>query len=475
MVGMEYRQIQEQKPVLSQKMIQSTEILQMDIQGLERYIQQQALENPLIDMEEMERGISSLSRNEGEEDLWKKDEFKRKLEWLNQADEQNRVYYSHDYEEAERQELWNISVEENDLQDYLLSQLAMQIQTEKDYECMEFLVYSLDSKGYLMEDVKELQKVLKIDDVGMEHYIGLLQASEPAGVGARSLEECMQIQLRRQHESGLLDKQTYERVNELAQFHLEALGKNHFDQIAAQMEIGKEEVIRYSDIIRNLNPIPGNSFSSREGLHYVKPDVTVVKFEDYFEILINSTGIPQVSVNRYYLNLMNDDSSEEVQQYIQNKYRQVQWIQHCIEERTSTLKKVVREIVRIQSEFFEKNEGKRIPMSLRDVAQVLDVHESTVSRAIKNKFLQCAWGVYPINYFFVRKAASDSTGEELTPELIKQKIKILIQEENPNKPLSDQKITDCLKRDKIILSRRTVAKYRAEMMIPDTTGRKSRF
>ena len=473
MYEMGYRQTQEQKTVLSQKMIQSASILQMDVQELEIYVQQQALENPMIDLEEMEKGISGSLYGDTEGKRDDKEEFCRKLEWLNRTDEQNRIYYSEEYEEAENRDAWNISEEENGLEDYVLSQLVMQIRTEKDYECLEFLVYSLDSRGYLTDDTEEMKRELQVDEDTMNRYIGLLQSTEPAGVGARSLSECLQIQLRRMQESGYFEPEEFEELMELTGSYIEMLGKRHFSQIAEQMGIGMETVLQYYEIIRRLNPIPSNSFSSREEMRYVKPDVTVVKFEEYFQVLVNDANIPHISVNRQYLNMMNEDAGGEVLDYLQNKYRQVQWVQHCIEERTSTLKKVAMEIVNVQRGFFENPDGRRVPLSLRDVAERLDIHESTVSRAVKNKFLQCPWGMYPMNYFFVKKVTADSGGEGVTPELVKQKIQEIIREENKKKPLSDQKISEQLGRMGIDVSRRTVAKYRGELMLPDTTGRKN--
>lgn len=473
MFEMGYRQTQEQKTILSQKMIQSAEILQMDVQELETYVQQQALENPLIDMEEMEKGISGSMYGDADSGQAEKDEFRRKLEWLNRTDEQNRIYYSEEYEEAQNRDPWNFSGEENSLEDYVLSQLLMQLRTEQDYECMEFLVYSLDSRGYLTDDVGELRDKLGIDEDAMARYLKLLRSVEPAGVGAKSLEECLQIQLERMHEAGCFDQSDYEALMILTGSYMEALGKRHFAQIAEQMEISVEDVLRYYEMIRRLNPIPGNSFSSREEMRYIKPDVTVVKFEDYFEVLVNDSNIPHISVNRQYLNMMNEDATGEVQEYIQNKYRQVQWVQRCIEERNGTLRRVAREIVKVQQAFFDKPDGRRVPMSLRDIAERLEIHESTVSRAVKNKFLQCAWGMYPMNYFFVKRVAADSVGDGMTPEYVKQQIQEIIRAEDKKKPLSDQKISEQLKGLGIEVSRRTVAKYRGEMMIPDTTGRKN--
>lgn len=472
MMDMEYRQIQEQKQILSQKMIQSAEILQMDVQELEMHIQREALENPLIDLDEMEKSISGNLYGDGGAAQQEQEEFRRKLEWLNRMDEQNRVYYSEEYEEAKDRDSWNFAEEQNDLQDYVMSQLVLFLKDKADYDCMEFLVYSLDSRGYLTDDRKELEQKLGIDGTAMERYLTLLQSAEPAGVGAGNLSECLQIQLQRMMDSGCFSQYDFEMLMELTGTHMEALGKRHFARIAARMELSVEDVLGYYQTIQKLNPIPGNSFSSREKLRYIKPDVTVVKFEDHFQVLVNDMNLPRVTVSRHYLNMMKEDEKGEVQDYLQNKYRQFQWLQHCIEERTGTLLSVSKEIVACQREFFESPGGRRVPMGLKDIADRLGIHESTVSRAVKNKFLQCAWGIYPMNYFFARKVSVDETGASMTPEQIKQKIRGMIEEENKNKPLSDQKISDAFKALGIEVSRRTVAKYRGEMMIPDTTGRK---
>lgn len=471
MLELGYQQALEQKQILSQKMIQSAEILQMDVQELEEYIQKQALENPLIDLEEMEKGISGFLYGTEKHENGENEDLKRKLEWLNHADEQNRLYYAQEYEESEEKTPWNFAMEENSLEDFLMSQLVMLADTEEDRECLEFLVCSLDSKGYLKEDTWALAQEMKIPHSRLEKYLKILQSVEPAGVGAQNVSQCLMIQLERMRESGFIDEELFEHVSRMVEQHLEELGKRRFAQVAEQMGITVEQVDVCYRVIQKLNPIPGNSFSSRETLRYIKPDVTVVKFEDYFEILVNDMNTPKITFNQYYLRMMNQDSSKEVQEYIKNKYQQAQWMQHCVEERGSTLRKVTREIVSIQQEFFENPNGKRVPMNLQTIANRLEIHESTVSRTIRNKFLQCSRGVFPLNYFFV-KGVAEAPGGPVTPEDLKQKIMEVIGRENKRKPLSDQKISEELKKMGIEISRRTIAKYRGELMIADASGRK---
>lgn len=471
MTGME--QFQQQKQILSRSMIQSAEILQMDVQELGEFIQQEALENPLIDLEEMEKGIA---RNRGSDEELNRsagsDDFCRKLEWLSRIDEQNRVYYSEEHAEAEEKGPWNFAANEDDLHEYVMSQLLIHLNSPQDRRCMEFLVYNLDSRGYLSDDPAEFRAKLGIDEESFVRYLRLLQSAEPAGVGAGDLTECLQIQIRRRLENGLYDEEEAAVLTALAAHDMEALGRRHFSQVADRLYLTVEEVLRYYGMLQKLNPIPGNAFSAREKLSYIRPDVTVVRFEDHFEVLVNDVYLPQVSVSQSYLDMMHRDQSDEVREYLQSKYKRVQWVQHCIEERTGTLLEVSKAIVRMQPEFFTKSGGVRVPMGLRDIAEDLGIHESTVSRAVKNKFLQCAWGIYPMSYFFTRKLPAGEAGESTTPEQVKNRIREIIGAEDPKKPLSDQKISNMLKECGMEVSRRTVAKYRAELLIPDTTGRK---
>lgn len=466
-------QFQQQKQMLSRSMIQSSEILQMDVQELGEFIQREALENPMIDLEEIEKGIA---RNRGGDEepgrSTGSDDFCRKLEWLSRIDEQNRVYYTEEHAEAEEKGPWNFAADENDLHEYVMSQLLIHLKTPQDKRCMEFLVYNLDSRGYLSEDREELKAKLGINEADFEQYLHLLQSAEPAGVGAGNLTECLQIQIRRRLENGLYDEEETAVLAELAEHDMEAMGRRHFAQIADRLDLPVEEILRYYAMLQKLNPIPGNAFSAREKLSYIRPDVTVVRFEDHFEVLVNDVYLPQVSVSRSYLDMMRQDHSAEVRDYLQSKFKRVQWVQHCIQERTDTLLEVSKAIVRMQQDFFTRPGGTRVPMGLRDIAEDLDLHESTVSRAVKNKFLQCAWGIYPMSWFFTRKAASDESGESMTPEQVKNRIREIIEGEDPKKPLSDQKIANILKESGVEVSRRTVAKYRGELMIPDTTGRK---
>lgn len=478
-------------------MIQSAEILQMDLQELHTYIQKQALENPMIDLDRTERALSNSASDHSEPDSAPDIELRRKLEWLNQSDEQNRVYYANEYEEEEKKDFWNLAESENSLEEYVMSQLVTHLKTPREKACVNFLVYNLDSRGYLTDSEEELQSALNLSENELLRYKKLIQSADPAGVGASNLKECLQIQIRRRCENGTISEEDVNALIDLTEHWMEEIGKNHLNQIAKHMKISQDEVQRLCEILQTLNPLPANSFSSREKLKYIKPDVTVVHFSEYLEVLIGSEQMPRIFPSKYYLNLMRQEGSEQVREYLERKYQQVEWIQHCVQERAETLKLVAKEIVRVQEAFFLKADGRRIPLSLQDVATRLGMHESTVSRAVKGKFLQCQKGIYSLNYFFTRQVGKPSKKPEkteirldpgkpltlnsketetsgITSDQIKSAILNLIDQENPAKPLSDQKLSDALNALHISVARRTIAKYRQELGIPDASGRKQK-
>ena len=433
---------------LSEKMIQSLQILQMNTQELKEYLREKELENPLIELEE--------HSNWSEE----KTNFQKKLEWIAKSDEQNRVYYEDEQEEQKQER--EFSTEEVGLSEYVLSQLAPVSKTQLDSEIYEFLVYSLDERGYLIETAKELAEKFSMPVEKMAGYINKLKKCDPAGVGAKDLRECLLLQLeRRENKNEIIDK--------VVKDYLVKVGKNQIPQIAKALKISIDEVVRACEEIRKLNPKPAQGFASRTHLKYLVPDVTVVKFKGYFEILLDETSSYSRTFSTYYLNLMKEDGASEVKEYLQEKYKQAQWIFQCVDSRRETMMKICRILVEEQKEFFEKGTVYLRPLRMRELAEKAGIHESTVSRAIKEKYLQCSWGIFPMNYFF---AQSVSVKENQTKDAVKKELQRIIEQEDKTRPLSDQKIVEKMQEEGICISRRTVAKYRGQMGIADAGGRK---
>ena len=458
---MELSMSMKQTQTLSPQMMQSMEILQMGSQELLEYIQDQVQENPVLEMEE--------KYGKGDDTAV----LQRKLEWLESTDAQNRYYHQQDTEDDEKDPISNygtVDEREENLYLYVLSQLEVMDLEPELLPVGRFLVESLNQNGWLDESVEDLAEELGKPVEEVEKALAAVQSLEPAGVGARNLSECLVLQLQRRHEDSEL-------AIRIARDYLDPLSKSRYGLIAKSLGVCQEEVRTACDLIRTLNPRPGGGFAARENLVYINPDLFVVNFPDHFELLTNDYFFPDLNISGYYCRMLKSTEDNEVKDYLMGKVRQAKWVVHSIEQRRSTLLRCAECILELQEEFFRRGPGHLKPMCLADIAQKVGVHESTVSRTVRDKYLQCASGVYPLSYFFSRSlgapAARPGTEENASsPDFAKALLKKLIGGEDKHKPLSDQKLCERMAREGCELSRRTVAKYRDELGIPNTTGRK---
>lgn len=458
---MELSMSMKQTQTLSPQMMQSMEILQMGSQELLEYIQDQVQENPVLEMEE--------KYGKGDDTAV----LQRKLEWLESTDAQNRYYHQQDTEDDEKDPISNygtVDEREENLYLYVLSQLEVMDLEPELLPVGHFLVESLNQNGWLDESVEDLAEELGKPVEEVEKALAAVQSLEPAGVGARNLSECLVLQLQRRHEDSEL-------AIRIARDYLDPLSKSRYGLIAKSLGVCQEEVRTACDLIRTLNPRPGGGFAARENLVYINPDLFVVNFPDHFELLTNDYFFPDLNISGYYCRMLKSTEDNEVKDYLMGKVRQAKWVVHSIEQRRSTLLRCAECILELQEEFFRRGPGHLKPMCLADIAQKVGVHESTVSRTVRDKYLQCASGVYPLSYFFSRSlgapAARPGTEENASsPDFAKALLKKLIGGEDKHKPLSDQKLCERMAREGCELSRRTVAKYRDELGIPSTTGRK---
>lgn len=438
---------------MSQRLIQSVQILQMTGQELETYVKDLAMENPMIDLENMEPPAS------------REDDIRRKLEWLEQMNKDNRVYYNQEYEEHVEADIWESigKGEDEDLQEYLRSQLLTHELNEHEHTVIEYMIACIDQKGYFTLPLDEVCRLYQIDNKKAEKLLYIIQGMEPAGIGARDLRECLLLQLDRRQIDELKTRQIIDQ-------YLELLGKNQMDKIAKKLGSTVEDVLEALEVIKSLNPKPGNSFYTRETLSYIVPDITVVKLSGYYEILLNEYLYPRVIINTSYSQLLKKETDQDTKDYVKSKLKQAEWIRDCISQRNTTMIQVVKCIVDLQEDFFACGKGLK-SMSLSDVADRLKVHVSTVSRALQGKYLQCTWGIYPINYFLTKGLESTVNGM-VTAAGVRERMKEIVAAEDKTKPLSDQKITDMLVAEGLKISRRTVAKYRDANGIRDACGRK---
>lgn len=445
-----------QNQTLSHRMIQSAEILQMHSAELNEYLYELSLENPTVDIKESAPASSEFAMME-------------KYQWLGSQDRLGSTgSYGEECDsdsEEDTRETWNFQTENSEtLPEYLWSQLISSEFNPLQNEILKYMLECLDSRGYFTEDTKEIALQFQVECAQVEELLSLLQNLEPAGICARNLSECLLLQLKRQR----LDSPVTEAV---VRDHLDLVAKNQLPQIARKLNTTMDQVNTACRIIKALNPKPGTCFCDRSRLKYIIPDVTIIKFEGHFDILLNDSLYPDIEINQYYRQICRT-SNAEVREYLMKKISQAEWVRQCIAQRNQTLMQVSKTIVQLQSEFFANGLNHMKPLRMQDVAEILNIHESTVSRAARNKYLQCTWGIFPLNFFFSKGIVSKNETGSITSQNIKRVLKDIIENEDKRRPYSDRMLAEILAEQNINISRRTVAKYREQEQIPDTSRRK---
>lgn len=437
-------QKQTMKLVMTNELRQAIMILQYSVLDLNDYLHEQQLENPLIELKDQE-DREEVIRQKNNEDSPIYD-YKPNTEGDN------------DYSPMD-----NLSVQEEGLQDYLLNQIRLLHLQPETRRIVTYLALNVDENGYLKQTSDELAADMNESLSVVKEGIELIQSLEPYGVGAFTLQECLLIQLNNLEVKDSL-------TEKVVMYHLDTLAKNQFKKIAKEENVSIDDVQMVADFIQTLNPKPGSLFHY-EPASYVIPDVTVVKVKDDFVVRLNEQHMPKMHINQHYEKMMQNKDTE-TKQYIKQKYDQFHWLKRSIAQRQQTILHVTEAIVQHQHDFFVSGASHLKPLTLKTIAEEADVHESTVSRATTKKYVQTPRGLYELKYFFNSMVGRDSS-ESSSSERVKIYMKRLVDEENKQKPLSDQKIAELLKSQvEINVSRRTVAKYREEMHIPSSSHRK---
>lgn len=434
---------QKQQQKLSAQMIQSMEVLQMGTLELQEYVEELLLENPVLERED------ACSQEEGSELL-------HKLEWLAANSRQGR------HSRSDRSlELANAVAAPADesLYDHLGAQIPWNYLSPAVCRGIEGVLTGLNDNGWLDESTEELARRCGVTPEVMASAELIVRNMDPAGVGARTLSQCLELQLERMGEAGL--------ALTIVRSHLEDVAKSHFNQIAKVTGASREAIQQACRLIRSLDPRPGAAFAHRTLPPYITPDVLVTEENGCLSVQFADQPLPELKISFYYQELLRSSSEAQVRDYLTQKLRQADWVVKSIEQRKRTLLQCAEHIVALQEEFFRRGRHFLRPMTLADVAARAGVHESTVSRAVKNKYLQCTWGLYPLSDFFSRAVDEDTSVQQ-----VKSVLCTLIEQEDKRKPLSDQKLCDALAEQGLTISRRTVAKYRDEMGFPSAPGRK---
>ena len=329
----------------------------------------------------------------------------------------------------------------------------------------EYIIENIDDNGYLQMKNNEAMLLFDKTNDEIEQLIRLIQTFDPPGVAARDIKECLLIQLYQQGYEESLEET-------LVKEFLSELGEKKFAVIAKKLGETAERVQNAYDYIKTLEPKPGRSFSSLRDVRYVIPDVFVEKVGNEYVVVVNESASPRLQINSFYKNMLNQFSKDSLtNDYLSKNLQSALRIIKSIEQRRNTIYRVCKAIVEYQFDFFEKGLLYLRPLNLKDIADDIEVHESTVSRAVNGKYIQCPNGLFEIKYFF-QSGVKGASGEGVSSESVKSVMKDMIEKEDAKKPLSDQYIADVLNKTGINISRRTVAKYRDELNIPPSSKRK---
>ncbi len=370
------------------------------------------------------------------------------------------------------------------LEDHLLWQLSMSGLSERHKAIGRLLIGNLDDDGYLRTPMSEIVSGTDFTETEAESVLHDIQTFDPTGVGARDLPECLMLQLGHLGKSpmgslgarpGALKGSIVEAV---VLHHLKDLEKKQYAKIAKALDVTVAEVFQATKVIEGLEPKPGRPFSNTQN-YVIVPDVFVVKNEGEWVVLLNDDGLPRMRISPYYKQMMasGDGGSSETKAYLDEKLRAAQWVIRSIEQRNKTIVKVVTSIVKFQEQFFEKGIQYLRPLVLKQVAEDIGMHESTISRVTANKYMYCPQGMLELKFFFNAglQRADQPIGDMLSSVTVREMIKKMVAEEDANHPLKDEEIAARLRERQVLIARRTVAKYRAEENIPPATQRKRFF
>ncbi|RJX29456.1 MAG: RNA polymerase sigma-54 factor [Dethiobacter sp.] len=455
---------QSQKIVMTLELQQAIALLQLSALELLDYIQEEVINNPVLEIQEKEENDFETEKtsdnnpsNPPENGSFEWEEYFNEFE----------PFYSRDkiefHKSTAASSLDYFACQEKNLQEHLTFQLKMSLVSGKKYLIGEYLIGNLDSNGYLQGEVTEHARFLGVDDAEILKALELIQTFEPCGVGARTLQECLLLQLR-EH------KDVHSFAKAVIEGYLPELARGRYREIAHKLGISMKELQEAVDFIRTLNPKPGAYLSGAGDVRYIIPDVIVEKVEGEYVIIIND-NIPHLFINPFYQNLVRCGCEESVNSFIKKRLDSALWLLRSIEQRRLTLYKVTEQIIKIQKPFLEKGIYFLKPLTLKDVADKIGIHESTVSRATTNKYVQTPRGLYSLKFFF-SSSIGGLKGEVYSALSIKAHLKELIEEEKHNSPYSDQQIKELLEKRGIQLSRRTITKYRKEMGIPASSQRR---
>ena len=464
MAGMNQTQSMSLSTVLAPQLQQSLQILQAPMLELRNLIQQELCSNPTLEEDQMEPTIEDKKQEH--------DEFQEEFERLAKLDEEWRDYMaqSQSYsgrsaeDEERRQFFFDSLVGLQTLQQHLIEQLNSSDISDSDRQVGELLIGNIDDAGFLQAMPEEIAGNTGMEVADLLRVLEFVQTFHPVGVGSRDLRECLLIQLRRLSKEHSLEYRIVDR-------HIDDLGKRRFPEIARRLGTTVEQVQRAAGFIGTLDPKPGQIFSPDPN-NYVLPDVNVEKIGGEWTISLNGEQIPHLRISNTYKDLMSQDKGgADVKDYIRDKIRSGKFLIKSIHQRQQTISNIAHEIVGKQKDFLELGPSALKPLTMVQIADIVGVHETTVSRAISGKYMATPWGVFDMKYFFT-PGYQTADGASMSNTSVKGTIAEMVKSEDDSSPLSDKEIVELLEKRGIPIARRTVAKYRNELNILPSNMRK---
>jgi len=475
-----------QKLIMTPQLQQAIKLLQLSRLEINQMLTQELLENPLLEDVALETSEeeASLSTERDTEEREEEAEFKETVqneelgdigfrwdEYLDEDSLDGSKEYTYSRSPSEELPSYEQTLTKaTSLVDHLLWQLSLSTVTEEEKRIATTIIGNIDDDGYLRSSMEELGVIVGCGADEVDRVLKLIQTFDPPGVGARDLKECLLIQIDLLGLKGSL-------LAAVVEHHLGDLEKKKYTSIARSLGATIEEVFQAAKVIEHLEPKPGRPFASTENL-YIIPDVFVVKLEGNYVVVLNDDGLPRLRINPYYKRLLRnkEPGSDLTKAYLEDKLRSALWLIRSIEQRNRTICRVSESIVRFQKEFFDHGINYLKPLVLKQVAEDINMHESTISRVTTNKYMYTPQGIFELKFFFNSSVPRiGGEGDSLSSITVREVIRKMVEEEDPKKPLTDQEIVEALKTKNIDIARRTVAKYRSWLNIPSASKRKKPF
>jgi RNA polymerase sigma-54 factor len=468
-----------QQLVMTPQLQQAIKLLQLSRLELQDLVLHELEENPILEesleqetlkeveqVELLEQEPVPLEESERFKEVTAGSETNRETDWESYLDGYNYSSGEQYSDDEDRPSFENMLTKKGTLVEHLMWQLKLSRFEGVELEVSVEIIGNIDEDGYLRSTVEDIARTAGVAEDFVEGVLRRVQDFDPPGVAARNLQECLLIQVQQFGMQGGV-------VDSILRYHLKDLETRRYKQIARALGVGLQDILAAAKIIAGLDPKPGHIFAHDE-IQYISPDIFVYKVGDDYVVTLNDEGMPILRINPYYSDVKIKELDSGTEEYVSDKMRSALWLIKSIHQRQRTIFKAAKSIVKFQREFFEKGIEFLRPLVLRDVAEDIGMHESTISRVTTNKYMHTPQGIFEMKYFF-NSAISITGGDFIASESVKRKIKELIEAEDQRKPLSDQTLAEMLASGNINIARRTVTKYREMLRIGSSSERKRLF